>query len=67
MPRTTSSQCSPSVPTGPLVCTLMSQGRCNAHDTGTSGKTSVAAFTRQTAADLHEEYAEQLRSLGVGA
>lgn len=25
----------------------------------------VAAFTRQTVADLHEEYAEQLRSLGV--
>src|SRR5215467_10623718 len=27
----------------------------------------IAAFTRQTVADLHEEYAEQLRSLGVGA
>ena len=26
----------------------------------------IAAFTRQTMADLHEEYAEQLRSLGVG-
>ena len=26
----------------------------------------IAAFTRQTVADLHEEYAEQLRSLGVG-
>jgi tungstate transport system permease protein len=26
----------------------------------------VAAFTRQTVADLYEEYAEQLRSLGVG-
>src|SRR5919201_2662330 len=29
--------------------------------------TIVAAFTRQTVADLHEEYAEQLRSLGVGS
>src|SRR6266850_6539504 len=27
----------------------------------------IAAFTRQTVADLHEEYAEQLRSLGVGS
>jgi len=27
----------------------------------------IAAFTRQTVADLHEEYAEQFRSLGVGA
>src|SRR5919201_3330801 len=27
----------------------------------------IAAFTLQTVADLHEEYAEQLRSLGVGA
>jgi tungstate transport system permease protein len=26
----------------------------------------IAAFTRQTMVDLHEEYAEQLRSLGVG-
>ncbi len=26
----------------------------------------IAAFTRQTVADLHEEYAEHLRSLGVG-
>ena len=26
----------------------------------------IAALTRQTVADLHEEYAEQLRSLGVG-
>jgi tungstate transport system permease protein len=26
----------------------------------------IASFTRQTIADLHEEYAEQLRSLGVG-
>ena len=26
----------------------------------------IAAFTRQTVADLHEEYAEQFRSLGVG-
>jgi tungstate transport system permease protein len=26
----------------------------------------IAAFTRQTVADLHEEYAEQLRSFGVG-
>jgi tungstate transport system permease protein len=26
----------------------------------------IAAFTLQTVADLHEEYAEQLRSLGVG-
>src|SRR5918911_4598592 len=26
----------------------------------------IAAFTRQTVADLHEEYAEQLRSLGAG-
>jgi len=26
----------------------------------------IAAFTRQTVADLHEEYAEQLHSLGVG-
>src|SRR5512145_2469818 len=26
----------------------------------------IAAFTRQTIADLHEEYAEQLHSLGVG-
>jgi tungstate transport system permease protein len=26
----------------------------------------IAAFTRQTVADLHEEYTEQLRSLGVG-
>jgi tungstate transport system permease protein len=26
----------------------------------------IAAFTRQAVADMHEEYAEQLRSLGVG-
>ena len=26
----------------------------------------IAAFTRQTVADFHEEYAKQLRSLGVG-
>ena len=26
----------------------------------------IAAFTRQTVADLHDEYAEQLHSLGVG-
>ena len=26
----------------------------------------IAAYTRQTVADLHEEYAEQLHSLGVG-
>jgi tungstate transport system permease protein len=26
----------------------------------------IAAFTQQTVADLHEEYAEQLRSLGIG-